>query len=247
MGVAPGDVEALRAVPMEQLIEAATNLGTASPSSGGLSFQPVVDGTSLPQPPLDAIDGGSADGVRVIVGTNLHEITLFNMLDPQLGGITVDGVAPLLEPWYGGQSPEIVADYASRRPDAVGRGAVDGCRHRRRVPRPRDPAGRSPAQPRRRLHVPVHLGDAGVRRTVALHARARDPVRVRQPRPRYGAVHRRRARASATRRRDAPRVGRVRAHGRSEPPRHPGVAGVRRRPARDHALRRDTARSSTTR
>ena len=120
VGVAPGDVEALRAVPMEQLIEAATNLGTASPSSGGLSFQPVVDSTSLPQPPLDAIDGGSAEGVRVIVGTNLHEVTLFNMLDPQLGGITVDGVAPLLEPWYGGQSPEIVADYASRRPDLSG-------------------------------------------------------------------------------------------------------------------------------
>jgi para-nitrobenzyl esterase len=56
----------------------------------------------------------------VIVGTNRHEVTLFNMLDPQLGGITVDGVAPLLEPWYGGQSPEIVADYASRRPDLSG-------------------------------------------------------------------------------------------------------------------------------
>ena len=111
----PGDVDALRAVSTEQLIEVATNLGTASPSGGGLSFQPVVDGTSLPQPPLDAIDGGSAEGVRVIVGTNLHEVTLFNVLDPQLGGITVDGVAPLLEPWYGGQSPEIVADYAARR------------------------------------------------------------------------------------------------------------------------------------
>ncbi len=120
LGVTPGDVDALRALPMEQIIEAGASLGTASPSSGGLSFQPVVDGTSLPQPPLDAIDGGSADGVRVLVGTNLHEVTLFNVLDPQLGGITVDGVAPLLEPWYGGESPEIVADYASRRPGVSG-------------------------------------------------------------------------------------------------------------------------------
>jgi para-nitrobenzyl esterase len=120
MGVAPGDVDTLRAVPMEQIIEAGTSLGTASPSSGGLSFQPVVDGTSLPQPPLDAIDAGNADGVRVLVGTNRHEITLFNMMDPQLGDITLDRVAPLLEPWSDGRSPEIIADYESRRPGFSG-------------------------------------------------------------------------------------------------------------------------------
>ena len=89
-------------------------------SGGGLRFQPVVDGTSLPLPPLDAIEAGNADGVHVLVGTNRHEVTLFNMMDPALASIDPVGVSPLLEPWFGEGAAAVVDDYRSRRADASG-------------------------------------------------------------------------------------------------------------------------------
>ena len=129
----------------------------------------------------------------------------------------------------------------ARRPDASAYGAVDGCRHRRRVPHarrsgwPRRSAATAP--PWMYLftwETPVFGG------LLRSHARARDPVRVRQSRPRCGAVHRRRARASAA------SPTRCTARGsRSPAPATraiPGsrLAGVRRRPAGHDALRRDT-------
>jgi para-nitrobenzyl esterase len=120
LGVEPGEVDALRAVAMHDLIEAAASLGTTSPSTGALSFQPVVDGTALPRPPLEAIEAGSAAGVHVLVGTNRHEATLFNLLDPELNGVEEDGVVRRIEKWFSGDAAALVADYRARRPGVRG-------------------------------------------------------------------------------------------------------------------------------
>ncbi len=120
LGVKSGDVDALRALTTQEIIDAAMSHAAVSPSGGGLRFQPVVDGTSLPLPPLDAIEAGNADGVRVLVGTNGHEVTLFNMMDPALASIDPVGVSPLLEPWFGEGAAAVVDDYRSRRADASG-------------------------------------------------------------------------------------------------------------------------------
>ena len=42
-----------------------------------MPFQPVVDGHVLPQPPIDALRAGLSSAVRVLVGTNRDEMTLF--------------------------------------------------------------------------------------------------------------------------------------------------------------------------
>jgi para-nitrobenzyl esterase len=120
LGVEPGDVEALRAVTMDALIAAATGLGTGGPSGGGLPFQPVVDGAALPRPPLDAIEAGSADGVPLLLGTNRHEATLFNFLDPGLIAVDDTGIVRRIATWYGGDGEALVDAYRSRRPDASG-------------------------------------------------------------------------------------------------------------------------------
>ncbi len=46
-----------------------------------LPFQPVVDGRTLPEAPIDAVVGGSAADVPVLVGTCLDEWNLFSFLD----------------------------------------------------------------------------------------------------------------------------------------------------------------------
>jgi para-nitrobenzyl esterase len=119
LGVQPGDADALRGVSMQQLIDAVTGLGAVAPSRGTLAFQPVVDGGVLPQPPLDTIEAGNADGVRVLVGTNRHEMTLFNLMDPALADVDDDGVSRRVTPWYGAGAAQLVESYRSRRPDTT--------------------------------------------------------------------------------------------------------------------------------
>jgi para-nitrobenzyl esterase len=58
-------------------------------------FRPVVDGHHLPTPPLEAIAGGSAASVPLIVGTNTDENKLFRLL-AQTPGQSDDDLADLL-------------------------------------------------------------------------------------------------------------------------------------------------------
>ncbi len=90
LGVQPGDLDALYAKTTEEIIVAQAAVGFETDATG-LPFQPVVDGIVLPQAPLDAIASGSAAGVRLLVGTNQDEMTLFGISDPALG--TLDEAA----------------------------------------------------------------------------------------------------------------------------------------------------------
>jgi para-nitrobenzyl esterase len=79
----------LRAMPIERILKAQVELERqsgrgerrASNATGlaGMPFQPVVDGGVLPQPPMDAVRGGLSSNVRVLVGTNRDEMTLFGL------------------------------------------------------------------------------------------------------------------------------------------------------------------------
>ena len=79
------------------------------------AFQPVVDGTSLPDAPLVAIERGNAAGVALMTGTNRHEATLFNMMI-NFGELDDAGIARRLGPWYGGDAPG--EGYLVHRSDA---------------------------------------------------------------------------------------------------------------------------------
>jgi para-nitrobenzyl esterase len=85
LGVAADDPRRLREAPAAALLEAQTR--TVSALWGqvrGLAFQPVVDGRTLPRPPLDAVRDGEAAGVDVVVGTNLEEYKLYRPTDPKV-------------------------------------------------------------------------------------------------------------------------------------------------------------------
>jgi para-nitrobenzyl esterase len=111
------DLDALRALPWTAIVDAVTRLG-GSVTRNALPFQPVVDGATLPRPPLETVAAGAAAGVRLLVGTNRHEMTLFNLLDADLAAIDDAGIAARLARWYPEHAAEVVADYRSRRRDA---------------------------------------------------------------------------------------------------------------------------------
>ena len=80
-------IEELIGLPVERLLDAQVKLedelakgsaGFAAPSgTGGLPFQPTIEGRVLPQSPREAIGGGSTRGVDILIGTNRDETSLF--------------------------------------------------------------------------------------------------------------------------------------------------------------------------
>jgi para-nitrobenzyl esterase len=78
------DPEALLDAPVEKLL-AAQQAASAEVMLGDLvaprlPFQPVVDGTVLPQHPLDAIRTGAAASIPLLTGTTAEEWAMFHLL-----------------------------------------------------------------------------------------------------------------------------------------------------------------------
>ena len=87
LGVPP-DRESIKAVPLEKLVQAASDLvvevqTAPDPAKWGplalslLPFAPTVDGTVLPQAPLPAIAAGQGSEVPLLIGSNRDEARLF--------------------------------------------------------------------------------------------------------------------------------------------------------------------------
>jgi para-nitrobenzyl esterase len=116
-GVKPGDLDALMALTTDEVLNAQPTFQENGVTS--LPFQPVIDGIGLPQPPLDAIRAGNAEGVHVIVGTNAQEMTLFILMDPDFGALDDDTIRARVEATsFIEAGSAIVDDYRRRRPDA---------------------------------------------------------------------------------------------------------------------------------
>jgi len=117
--IRPGDIEALQALPVGEILAAKPDLSDeAQGGIAGLAWQPVIDGDVLPGPPIDVVASGSAAGVHLLTGTNQHEITLFQVLDPTLAELDdaaiVDRLAALVTDPAG-----LLRTYRALTPDAT--------------------------------------------------------------------------------------------------------------------------------
>jgi para-nitrobenzyl esterase len=78
LGVA--SVAAVRDLPTEAIL--ATQGALLADRRAGLPMIPVVDGSSIPRPPREAIAEGAASGVDLLIGTNRDEAKMFMVADP---------------------------------------------------------------------------------------------------------------------------------------------------------------------
>ena len=87
LGVPP-DRESIKAVPLEKLVRAASDLVASvqtspDPARWGkltlslLPFAPVIDGQVVPAPPVEAMAAGRGSGVPLLIGSTLDEARLF--------------------------------------------------------------------------------------------------------------------------------------------------------------------------
>jgi para-nitrobenzyl esterase len=126
LGVEPTR-EALAAVELPALVAAAAGLvvevqTAPDPQKWGslalslLPFAPVVDGTVLPQHPLDAFAAGAAADVRVLAGSNREEARLFLVAPGTIGYVDEPTLAGGAAAY--GLPPEGLEVYRRNRPDA---------------------------------------------------------------------------------------------------------------------------------
>jgi para-nitrobenzyl esterase len=126
LGVRP-DREAIRNVPLELLVQAASDLVTEvqtapDPAKWGqlalslLPFAPTIDGEILPQAPLTAFAAGQGGSVPLLTGTNHDEARLF-FVAPGVIDFIDDQTLTTAASAYG-LSADDLAVYRASRPEA---------------------------------------------------------------------------------------------------------------------------------
>lgn len=119
LGVTPGDMAALRAVPAEALIKAAYAAEAKQPGAGfdRSGFAPVVDGDVLPAQPWDPAAPATARDVPVMIGINHDEMTLFMASAPWFGKMDEAGLAAMATGIFGAKAPAVLEALKTDFPD----------------------------------------------------------------------------------------------------------------------------------
>ena len=94
------DVAGLQALPVEAMI-AATRAVENEEYFGDLLFSPVIDGVSLPEPPLHAIAAGRGADVPLLHGTTRDEARLWAYYEPLFWFVTPEFGLNDVVPWLG--------------------------------------------------------------------------------------------------------------------------------------------------
>jgi len=117
LGVEKGDLNVLRKISPEKIIDAQNKLSSTNP----LAFRPLVDGDTLPIQPLKAFQNGNCGDIEFMIGTNLEEAKMFTALDPKISKIDDVGGEKLLIGYLGtlgidmSKSKELIDTYRKAR------------------------------------------------------------------------------------------------------------------------------------
>lgn len=110
LGLQPGDVSALRALPAETLMKAGARAGL-------LAYMPAVDGVVLPNHPFDPVGSPLSANVPVMVGSTKDEATNVVLSDPTWQTMTEDDLLKRVSGMVGPQEAEAtIALYRAQAP-----------------------------------------------------------------------------------------------------------------------------------
>jgi para-nitrobenzyl esterase len=94
LGLDLAEAAKLREIPAADIVAAQTRVSMSWPTL--LPFQAVVDGTTMPERPIDAIAAGAAKDIRLIVGTTHDEWDVLARVASNIGGMA-RGTSVLLD------------------------------------------------------------------------------------------------------------------------------------------------------
>ncbi|TMM15156.1 MAG: carboxylesterase/lipase family protein [Actinobacteria bacterium] len=116
LGLTSDDAGRLVDVPVDDLLAAQGRV--VDRSWPNLAFTPVVDGVTVPRPPLEAVTDGASAGIEVLVGTTRDEMRLFGLLDGRLAQIDDAQVEHRAASVFGPSAAKAVEVYRRSRPGA---------------------------------------------------------------------------------------------------------------------------------
>lgn len=99
----------------EQLFADTSRIANQTGITLAMPFQPVVDGSFLPQHPIDAFRDGNDHDVPLMTGTNLDEWNLFAMMTPK--PLDEERLSERVKRIFG-ESDHVVATYRQANPNA---------------------------------------------------------------------------------------------------------------------------------
>ncbi len=94
-----GDIDALRMIPPEKIIDAQNKVLAKAEKEGTteiMDFRPSIDGNTLPKHPIEALRNGAGKNIDLLIGCNKNEFKLWTALDPRFGKINEDGFPKLV-------------------------------------------------------------------------------------------------------------------------------------------------------
>ena len=127
LGVAAGDVSALKTMPVAKLLEGQIALARRQARFADVTppFLPVADGTNVPGDMMGALAAGAGKGIDIIVGTTREEMAAFYSIDKSVQEADEAAVAKVFADQLGADGPAHRRAYermrASRKPfDIIG-------------------------------------------------------------------------------------------------------------------------------
>ncbi len=79
LGVDRSHPERLRDLPVRAFVDVQSQVSVDLEADVPLAFLPTIEGADLPESPLEAIRGGSAASIDLLIGTTLDEMNLFTV------------------------------------------------------------------------------------------------------------------------------------------------------------------------
>ncbi len=118
LGVSGKDIDSLMSLPVERMLAGHQEFGMNLQRRGikGAPFEPVVEGVTLPDFPLDAVKNGSAGDTTVLTGSNLEEAKIFLMMNPAMVDTDEAGIEQRLQRLLpSGYIPDLIKTYRAAR------------------------------------------------------------------------------------------------------------------------------------
>ncbi len=118
--VSPENLSSLEEIPAERLVEASSALPDWQGTTGAgdmIHFAPVIDGIILPHPPLQAITGGVAKHIPLIVGTTKDECLFYPFADPTWREADDETLIRRVQQQVGARWPNVAPFYLEDRAD----------------------------------------------------------------------------------------------------------------------------------
>ncbi|MFI6375669.1 carboxylesterase/lipase family protein [Streptomyces sp. NPDC050546] len=114
--------KALRALPVEQLLDAYGSLSVqlATPGSAAPPMYPVLGAPGMPRTWPQALADGALEGRPLLIGTTRDEATAFFAFDPRIQDLTTSGALDVLTAQVGRQAAQdVYRQHAARLPQAT--------------------------------------------------------------------------------------------------------------------------------